>query len=61
MELMKPEEVAEAIGIPKSTLYGWWTKGDGPEPRLLPSGKRVVLREDLEDWMRNLPSAGRAA
>jgi excisionase family DNA binding protein len=46
---LTPEDLAERLGIPLATLYGWNSKGTGP--RYLRVGRHVRYREvDVIAW-----------
>lgn len=50
-------QIADKLGIPRSTIDTLHRRGDGPRTRQL--GKRlIVLPEDERDWYRSLPVAG---
>jgi excisionase family DNA binding protein len=49
--LLIPEEVAEILGVPITTLYQWRHKRVGPKS--LRVGRHLRYREaDLETWLR---------
>jgi excisionase family DNA binding protein len=49
--LLIPEEVAEILGVPVTTLYQWRHKRVGPKS--LRVGRHLRYREaDLETWLR---------
>ena len=48
-------EAAELAAIPKSTLEASIVLGQGPKARRLGKRTVVILREDLENWLRSLP------
>jgi DNA-binding transcriptional MerR regulator len=48
--LLLPEEVAERVRLPKTTLAFWRTRGIGPKSARV--GGRVLYREsDVEQWI----------
>ncbi len=48
--LLTLSEVADYIGVPLQTLYGWRSRGEGP--RGIRCGKHVrVHRSDLDAWL----------
>lgn len=48
--LLTLSEVADYIGVPLQTLYGWRSRGEGP--RGVRCGKHVrVRRADLDAWL----------
>ena len=48
--LLSIDEVADYIGIPKSSLYRWRVSGGGP--RAMKVGKHLRFRRsDLEAWL----------
>ena len=49
--LLTPTQVAEHLGVPITTLYGWKYKGYGP--RTLRVGRHLRYRvEDVEAWVQ---------
>ncbi len=50
--LLKPEEVAEILGVPVATLYGWRYRQKGPKG--LRVGRHLRYRaEDVERFISN--------
>ncbi|WP_374215326.1 helix-turn-helix transcriptional regulator [Streptomyces sp. NEAU-Y11] len=48
--LASAQEVADYLGVPIKTLYGWKQKGTGP--RLMKVGKHLKARwSDVETWL----------
>jgi excisionase family DNA binding protein len=48
--LLSAQEVADFLGVPTSTLYGWRYKGEGP--RGFRVGRHVrYRREDVDAWL----------
>ncbi|WP_417467846.1 helix-turn-helix transcriptional regulator [Maricaulis sp.] len=48
--LLRPKEVADALGLSKATLAKWRVHGDGPA--FIKVGTRVVYAEvDIQDWL----------
>lgn len=48
--LLTSQEVADYLGVPVQTLYGWRMKGTGP--RGIKIGKHVRYRRaDVETWL----------
>lgn len=51
-ELLTIDEVASYLKLPKSTLYSWHHRGEGPQPFKL--GKHLRYRvSDLEAWLES--------
>lgn len=49
-QLLTPAEVAQQLQVPVATLYGWRTRGKGPEG--IRVGKHLRYRqEDLDTWL----------
>ncbi|MEU8849058.1 helix-turn-helix domain-containing protein [Streptomyces sp. NPDC048564] len=49
-EWMSPEELAEFVGLPLSTIYGFNSQGDAP--RRIRIGKHCRYRRaDVEEWL----------
>jgi excisionase family DNA binding protein len=52
-ELKTPEEVADFLRVPKTTLYRWRLVGEGPPA--IKVGKHLRYRSsDLDAWTRSL-------
>lgn len=48
--LLKPDEVAELLGIPKATLYRW--RVDSKGPRGIRVGKHLRFRQsEVDRWL----------
>jgi excisionase family DNA binding protein len=48
--LLTPQELAQALGVPLATVYGWKTTGTGP--RRIRVGKHVRFREsDVAEYL----------
>jgi uncharacterized protein YjcR len=45
MKLMKPSEVAEALGVKESTLEAWRCRGGGPDLPFIKIGHAVRYRD----------------
>ena len=51
-KLLKPDDVADLLGIPIATIYVWRTRGRGP--RALKVGKHLRYRAaDVESWLES--------
>jgi len=50
--LLTPDEVAELLQIPKTTLYRWKYEGKGPPVAKVGVHLRYRLK-DLEQWLEN--------
>ena len=49
-DLWSPDEVADYLGVPRATLYGWRYKGTGP--RAMRVGRHLRYRRaDVEAWL----------
>lgn len=58
--LAAPEQVAEHLGVPVSTLYQWRHRGVGP--RGIKVGRHVRYRwEDVEAWLEQKAREGGSA
>ncbi|GAB2836349.1 helix-turn-helix domain-containing protein [Actinoallomurus bryophytorum] len=56
---LTPEDLAERVGVPVKTIYGWNSRGDGP--RYMKIGRHVRYRlADVVTW-ENSRYAGAAA
>lgn len=55
--MMRIEDVKQATGLPKSTLYDQMSKGQFPRPRKI--GPRAVawLSSEIETWLNSRPMA----
>ena len=52
MKLLKPEEVAEIIGVSKGSIYNWISKGEKMGPVFFKIDGMVRIKEsDLNDWI----------
>lgn len=50
-ELWSPDDVADYLGVPVATLYGWRYKGTGP--RAMRVGRHLRYRRaDVEAWLQ---------
>ena len=48
--LLTPQEVADCLGLPKSTLYQWHHRNSGPP--VLKVGRHLRYRaSDVESWL----------
>ena len=51
-ELLTIDEVARYLKLPKSTLYSWHHRGEGPTPFKL--GKHLRYRAtEVEEWLES--------
>ena len=50
-KILRPKQVCELLGIPKSTLYPWIRDGEFPKPFNM--GKRAVgwTEETINNWV----------
>lgn len=54
--MMKSADVrAYAGGIGNTTLHRWLKAGTFPAPRILPGGRRLWVRAEVEAWAAALP------
>ena len=58
MKLMKPSEVADALGVKASTLEAWRCRGGGPDLPFIKIGHAVRYRDTdlmkiIEEGLRN--------
>lgn len=52
MKLLTPEELAEQVGVPLSTVYTWNSRGGGP--RRVRVGKHCRYRQsDIDSWVES--------
>jgi hypothetical protein len=50
------ERAARELGISTNNLFTLCVLGKGPKARrLAPKGRAVILMEDLQEWLKNLP------
>lgn len=57
---MSPEELAEYLGVPLASVYGWRHRGVGP--RSIKVGRHVrYRRSDVEQWIESQSSDPRSA
>lgn len=57
---MSPEDLAEYLGVPVASVYGWRYKGVGP--RALKIGRHVRYRaDDVERWLEAQADQPRSA
>jgi excisionase family DNA binding protein len=58
--LLRPAEVAEMLGVPRSTLYAWRYRGDGPPAYRI--GKHLRYRRDaVLEWIEEQPDRRKAS
>jgi excisionase family DNA binding protein len=50
--LLRLEEVADLLGVKRSTLYAWLHRGQGPPVVKLPSGSIRFRRQSVEAWVQ---------
>jgi excisionase family DNA binding protein len=51
--LLRPQEVADFLGVPKATLYGWRYRGEGPPGIRI--GRHLRYRAaDVDTWIGDL-------
>ena len=55
--LLKPDEVADLLGVPKTTIYGWRYRGEGP-PGLRVGRHLRYRRRDLDHWIESRIDGG---
>lgn len=53
-EYLSPREAAELLGVSRASIYRW-LREEGLRGYRLPSGKLVITRRDLEEWIRRCP------
>ena len=56
-EYLSPREAAEWLGVSRASIYRW-LREEGLRGYRLPSGKLVIVRRDLEEWIRRYPIGG---
>lgn len=53
-QFLTPQDLAELLQVPLTTIYGWRYKGAGP--RGMKVGRHVRYRRaDVETWLDGLP------
>ena len=57
MEIIRPKQLAEKLGLTERTIRRWRRAGKLPEPRKISVRAIGWRREDLEDWWDSLPVA----
>jgi excisionase family DNA binding protein len=50
--LLRLEEVADLLGVKRSTIYAWLHRGQGPPVVKLPSGSIRLRRQSVEAWVQ---------
>jgi predicted DNA-binding transcriptional regulator AlpA len=55
--LLTVAQVCEALQVSRSTLYGWWARGDGPARVRLPNGAARVRPAALREFVLSLEMA----
>lgn len=55
--VLRPGEVAELIGVGRSTLYRMEKRGDLPPRRKITDSVRGWTRAEIEEWAANRPIA----
>ena len=57
--LLSPKDVAEWLGVPVSTIYGWRSQAPVSGPRGFRVGKHVRYRpSDVETWIKAQADSG---
>lgn len=50
IDSIKPDELATELGVTKSTLATWRSRGKGPEFKRI-AGRIHYMRDDVEQWI----------
>jgi excisionase family DNA binding protein len=57
---LSPEDLANELGVPTRTVYGWRTKGHGPRGHRI--GRHVRFRrQDVDEWLETRADDARTA
>ena len=60
LKLITADELGEALGVPKATLYAWRYRGEGPPS--LKVGRHLRYRAaDVEEWLDTCRGVGASA
>jgi excisionase family DNA binding protein len=59
--LLRLEQVADLLGVKRSTLYAWLHRGQGPPVVKLPSGACRFRRQAVEAWIKTYERKARRA
>ena len=57
MKILSVNDVVERLPFHKSFIYDLIKRGELPAKKAGKSKGIIILEEDLEEWIRNLPSA----
>ena len=52
-QLLTAEQVADLVGVARSTIYAWIRRGLFPEGATLGPKLRRWRRDDIENWQRD--------
>lgn len=55
-DYLSPREAAQLLGVSRASIYRWLHQA-GLRGYRLPSGKLVIARRDLEEWIRRYPTS----
>ena len=55
--LIRPDELAEWLGVCRSTIWKWTRKGKLPRPIRISDKITAWKREDIEQWLADRPAA----
>tara|TARA_R110002020_G_scaffold167252_5_gene355469 strand:- start:185 stop:388 length:204 start_codon:yes stop_codon:yes gene_type:complete len=58
MQLLTCKEVAGLLNIKVDTVYLWIKNGTLPEPKRISASTIRFARDEIEEWIDNLPSKG---
>lgn len=49
-QLVSFEEIGEMLGVQKSTVWAWSSRGKMPDPAVVVSGHSLWTRTEIEQW-----------
>ena len=58
MQLLTCKEVAGLLNIKVDTVYLWIKNGTLPKPKRISASTIRFARDEIEEWIDNLPSKG---
>lgn len=53
-EYLNTKQAARLMGFSHKTLENWRSKGEGPRYHLLPNKRVRYLREEIDEWVKQL-------
>lgn len=60
LQIIRPVELAEQLGVSKVTIWRWTKEGILPPPRKLGSRAVGYVHSEVEEWLERRPEALRA-